>query len=90
MLKIKDEVDLNKLNFYKLEYDDSFGKWIFCDGTYEYISINSWNRKIIINSLGGSAGVVLLMLINAGFVEAKFDSIDSIEKVEVRDGETEN
>lgn len=70
MLKIKDNVDLKELEKFGFKFNESIGKWYFENlSMFEYIYINSWNRKIIVDSINGIATSVLFDLIQAGLVE---------------------
>ncbi len=69
MLKVKDEVKLEELEKFGFKFNDSLGKWCFVPAICEYIFINSWDRKICLDSTTGEASSVLFELIEAGLVE---------------------
>ena len=69
MLKIKDNVDLKKLEKFGFGYREDTGKWSWNYSLFEYIFICSWNRKIEMESLCGKAGSVLIDLYEANLVE---------------------
>lgn len=75
MLKIKDSVDLKELEKYEFEYDDYNGQYFFRErniGGLTKITINIWNRKIILvqqNSVDTLCLIKLYDLIKADMVE---------------------